>query len=343
MPYTIDPEVLYTLRKRLHWTVIKLHRISKVSRRQIHDIEAKRGTTGAVPVREFTVRRLAGALKVPPEVLSGDSPLPDDPGLESTRTRHTVTVRLSHVADLHYELVSRRYGVSREELVENAPLLFTVLAEDSLRWRNERVRKTRELFKTLQDLEGLFGVEVPYAVDEEGLEPANLGHELESIARNDVFGEVSMTDRQKYDGSPNPFAEYLARTFGSWLSGDTVSLNIHPAAPPELIWDAPFVPPDRQFPEHSLLERFLSEITGGNFEAAFALRRGIVRLHDIPPDLWGEDRTQERILWIVERTEAGEDSDKSRQGVSTDAIPEEGNHPRTESQTDQRSPMEDDQ
>lgn len=341
MPHTIHPDVLFRLRTRMGWSPTKLHQVSKVSRRQIYDIEGKRGTTEAVPVREFTLRRLAGAFKVSPEVLAGEVPLPEHAGPGRHPARHAVTVRLSHVADLHYELVRRRYGVSRDELIENAPLLFTLLAEDSLRWRTERVRKARELFKTLGDLHGLFGVEVPYAVDEEGLEPANLGSELESIAENDVFGEIAMTDLEKYDRAPNPFAEYLARTFGSWLPDDTVSLNIHPGAPPELIWDVPFVPPDRQFPEHALLRRFLWEITGGDFHATFALRGGAVSLRDIPSDLWGEDQTPERIRWILARAGSGADTDTSDDGAFASAAPEDHGPDPTESASIQRNPKED--
>ena len=61
-------------------------------------------------------------------------------------------MRLSPQLRLAYDLVSHRYGPTRAEIVELAPLLFTLLAEGCLAWRRERLEKVREAAAGLREL-----------------------------------------------------------------------------------------------------------------------------------------------------------------------------------------------
>ena len=71
----IDPERLKALRKSRNLSRDRLADAAQVSTRQIARIE---GATESVTTRGTTIERLAQALKVDPDVLSGDAPLPSD-------------------------------------------------------------------------------------------------------------------------------------------------------------------------------------------------------------------------------------------------------------------------
>jgi hypothetical protein len=78
-------------------------------------------------------------------------------------------------------LVAERYGTTRQQIVELAPLLFFIAAEQSLKERQDRARSLREAVMTIQNLKG----HVPFVTP--NFEPA-LQFEEEAIQKHDVFG-----------------------------------------------------------------------------------------------------------------------------------------------------------
>ena len=142
--FEIGAQNLKALRTSKGWSRNQLADRSGVSERQLARIES---TGGAV--RMTTRKKIAEALGVDREKLSGANSVPRNPEkLEDVGLR----VRVSPQLQLAYDLVSFRYGPTRREIVELAPLLFVLLAEGSLAWRLERAEKVDALIGRLQDL-----------------------------------------------------------------------------------------------------------------------------------------------------------------------------------------------
>ncbi len=129
-------------------------------------------------------------------------PLP--PLLSASRSAR----KISPKARLAYDLVKRRYGVSATEIINMAPLFFTLLAEGSLARRRKEVEEGSDHLQQISSGHGVFF---------EALDAANgaIWEEEASISKIDLFGE-------HLDGNPgspvffdpsknNPFVSYLRR------------------------------------------------------------------------------------------------------------------------------------
>ena len=145
-----DPESLRSLRQKKKLSRSRLAERSGIAERTIQRLENE--PQRCQKPREDTVNRLADALDVEPDVLSGRSPLPE-PDMEAPSDSKGVQVgaQVAPRARLFYDLIKRRYGVSVTEIITMAPLFFTLLAEGSLAWRREKLKKARE---ALDQLEG---------------------------------------------------------------------------------------------------------------------------------------------------------------------------------------------
>ena len=144
--FEIDAQSLKALRSGKGWSRRQLADRSSVSERQLARLETARES---VPVRMTTFKRIADALGTDGGKLSGASSVTRNPEkLEDVGLR----VRVSPQLQLAYDLVSFRYGPTRREIVELAPLLFVLLAEGSLAWRLERAEKVDALIGRLQEL-----------------------------------------------------------------------------------------------------------------------------------------------------------------------------------------------
>jgi hypothetical protein len=64
-------------------------------------------------------------------------------------------------------------------------------------------------------------------------------------------------------------------------------------------------------PGYRIGAELISDLTGDDPDAEYALLRGYVRLKDIPTDLHGDQHQADRITWIVGRI-PGEELEKRR-------------------------------
>ena len=125
------PNPLYNLRKTKNLSRAHLARLSKVSVRTIQRLENP--AQGSTTPHRNTLEKLAKALQVDPGMLTGDMSLPDSGNAPaSTSPRIQVSAEIAPKARLAYDLVKSRYGVSTTEIINMAPLFFTLLAEGSL-------------------------------------------------------------------------------------------------------------------------------------------------------------------------------------------------------------------
>lgn len=291
------------------WSRQQLSKRSKVSARQIARIEASETD---VAVRETTADRLAKALQVSVQALSGDEPLALGQQAESLgrgQRSSSPEVQIGCKIDPHvllaYDLVKRRYGPTYTDVIYLAPLLFVLLAEGSLAWRRQLSKEIKESFDRLSSKsykhKHLFFARA--GVLRDNVVGAAIGEE-ESIEQADLRGNMIRDDLdmsfdfwdEPYEA--NPFVDYLAK-LSKDLEIDDLEINHISVADYWLLRGVD--DPSAWKTDYSLCGKDLKEITGNSWKAEWALRKGDVRLSDIPENLMMEERKDERVKWLEDK------------------------------------------
>lgn len=290
----IDPERLRRLRKRKGRKLSRaeLSERAKVSERTIQRLESD--SEASETPRKLTLERLAGALRVEEGVLTGELPFPD-PDEPATPEPVQIGAKIDPMARLAYDLIKRRYGVSRKEIIDVAPLFFVLLAEGSLAQRRERVQGAYETIAHLerirQSTDGAY--HCLNMADTQGIIESigdSIDSEEASIRETDLFGEGLLSD-SKNPWIADPFDPYDTNPFADYLRGLADAL------------DKPSVVSCSQtgllgsFPPYWICLGMLEDITNGSDEARSALTSGAVRLDEIPEELMGEARAE----WLADR------------------------------------------
>ena len=139
---TVDPNILRQLRESKRLARTGLAKKANLSERQLRRIEDSDAPT--VSVRDNTLMNLAKALEVEPSVLTGESPAPKVTPRPAPAERSAIRAMIEPKARLGYTLLKQRYGVNATDLINMAPLFFTLLAEGSLAWRREQLEAAEE-------------------------------------------------------------------------------------------------------------------------------------------------------------------------------------------------------
>jgi transcriptional regulator with XRE-family HTH domain len=151
---------------------------------------------------------------------------PDDGRQERVRP---LNARVSHRAHLAFTLASQRYGVRIADIVELAPLLFMVAAEQSLADRQKKVDALGDAFDTLEakrdDLRQINARILFPDICEitEG--------EAASIARREVFGCDHWESWNWNDDKLDPFVNYLRTTIEAAGLSPGLIESIHSESP----------------------------------------------------------------------------------------------------------------
>ena len=227
---------------------------------------------------------LARALGVEAGVLTGNLPLPEpDGGPAPAPERVQIGAQISPKARLAYDLVRRRYGVSATEIINMAPLFFTLLAEGSLARRRKEVEEGSDHLRQINSGHGVF-------IDALTVADMAMVEEEESIAENDLFGEHLGGDvgTPRFDPSEsNPFASYLrSLAIAGVVDVDSGELTLAPQF---------------RFPDYHICPDELDGIANGSTNARWALETGYVRLSEIPEELQEDDAGEERAKWLEDR------------------------------------------
>ena len=287
----INPNLLHNLRKKKGLTLNQLANMSKVSKRTIQRLEKSPRSSkeeSSSTLHEHTLNKLAKALRVPPDVLTGKgkSPPPEFDKTD-TNTKHIqIGGLIAPKVRLAYDLIKHRYSVSVTEIINMAPLFFVLLAEGSLAWRRKKVQEASELIDALEQGQAeshIFDIAV---ITGENAERA----EKDSIDEADLFGEHLLKDSyigEFFDPSKdNPFANYLRKLAKKFDIVDTDD-NLGSFGSPWL-----------RFPDYDICRDELDEITKSSSNARRALETGCVRLSDIPKELMEEDAGEKRAEWL---------------------------------------------
>ena len=265
----IDPDRLLTLRQQKRLTRPQLAEWSGITVRTIQRLE--REPQRSQKSQEHTLNGLAKALNVEPGVLTGESPLPES---KAPVSDPAPKVRLA------YDLIKRRYGVSRTEINNMAPLFFVLLAEGCLARRREKLEEAVELIGRLQeiDYDGRF-------IDTSGVADIASGEESDSIAKADIFSKSFDTSES------NQFASYLHK-----LANDLDIPSVVDVDGDDLCFGSP-----PKFPDYDICREELDRIANGSSTARICLETGYARISEMPKELMEEDAGEEREKWLEDK------------------------------------------
>lgn len=287
----VNPKTLQSMRVNAGLSKAALAQVANVDRRTIARIEA--GMIPSDEVRALTARKLADALKVTPDQLARE---PSDGETREQKLHEAGYEPLKFYFDAQtlasFDLVEQRYKIPVRMQIGLAPLFSTMLAEMSLAKRRERLARMRAAFKDTIAL-------VPRC-----LQTAEVAHndfegacrcEEESIAAKDLFGarllEITeeVNSREPFDpNETNPFVNFI-RDELAVLEEQTGEEVASPSYPDTA--GLPRAP--------AVLDEYLRrEVCAGSQRACQAVQEGRARLRDVPPELWGRDKSAERAAWL---------------------------------------------
>ena len=281
---SVNPNVLRQLRDGKRLTRTRLAAKAKLSERQLRRIEESNAPT--VSVRDNTLMNLAKALEVEPSVLSGESPPPKVTPRQAPAERSAIRAMIEPKARLGYTLLKQRYGVNATDLINMAPLFFTLLAEGSLAWRREQLEAAKEAMWRASALGNghlAFMSAVHHAEN-------GLSCEQQSIEALDLFGEKIADDAYQWgddSSTNNPFADYLRKLADDLGKPDVVRVG-----------HGEFSLMSLEHPDYDLCGAELDTITNRSSQARWVLEVGHARLDQIPVELRGEDATEQRAAWL---------------------------------------------
>ena len=291
----IDPKRLTELRKRKRLNRVQLADKARLSQRQIVRLESE--VLPRSTARDRTVNNLAKALDVEPGVLTGEMPMPtaSERLPDQLGPSRQVSAWVQPEVGLAYALIKRRYGVNLTTLVNAAPLMFVLLAENSFVWRREKLKEVEEATERL-DSSGSRHLRHTYV----GAGRANEGTYVErrSIEMRDLFGEGVFKDllEQGYGaGSTNPFAEFLCDLAAKIDDQHIVQVDAN-----GWIQDRGAL---KNFPAFTVCDGDLDRFTGGSERLNLALRIGYVRVDHIPEELLTDDAAERRRQWLEQQLE----------------------------------------
>lgn len=275
----IIPLVLKTLRKRKGLSQARLAEKSKLNKQTIWRLE--NGEDSQEETRSRTITDLAKALSTEESVLTGQAPLPegqDDDGPFPAVSKLSFPISTDARNALY--LMSRRYNVPQQTIVELAPLLFAWAAEASLRQRKDRLDRAEAALNAMKEADRTLEHLQPSSFEE--LED-KIEQEKQALRYQDIWG--MSTEYNEWSGDPwfeSPFGVFvagLAKEIGEdttfeEFSNDGVAIY-------------------RLYPKEA--EEFM-----GDPELGDAVMRGHIALHQMPrefADILNPEAEKKRAEW----------------------------------------------
>jgi transcriptional regulator with XRE-family HTH domain len=159
-------------------------------------------------VRRDIFGKLCMLLNATEAEICGDEPLSESSASQRAASRGQMNLSISTACRNALSLVAMRYRVTRQQIVEAAPLLLVVVAESSLQHRQKRLDKFRDAEDKVQEALTSGPDHLPlYSPVDEWEE--SLRVEERSINARDLFGTEVRNPGQGNDAEDNPFATFL--------------------------------------------------------------------------------------------------------------------------------------
>lgn len=269
MKSPISPDRLKELRSRNRLRQGELAQRSGISKDTISRLER-----GVLPGnRKHTIDQLSKALEVPPGVLTGELPLPDAGKGRRRESRRQAQVKVSGNALNALFLVARRYNVPMIRIIEIAPILFALAAEESLEMRRENLEKMKAYY------EGFFPMNHVSTILK-SKENADIVFDLESslIEKKDVMSIINDPEHDHILHAP--FENYIQNKL--LYTEEEI-----------MLWEF-----NNKGVLYDICSKEISDIVDGDASAKEAIWFGDVMLSEVPRHLWQDDTSAERLAWI---------------------------------------------
>jgi transcriptional regulator with XRE-family HTH domain len=291
---TVNPKALSNRRKKLRLTLDKLADDSNVNRQTIHRIESGARST----VRANTAEKLAKALRCSVEELQREPTVaPDVPASDSSDLGNSGLSQVSHRVDPAIKnalwLVARHYRISEADIIRLAPLLFTLVAEDSLAHREDTVKEFKTHLMRAEELAPSLRHMPPAFIYPSNRCGEGVDAEIESVETHDIFGDHVNDTLGDYDLSSdyssdtdNPFAAFLQRYAHRFPDEHALVCSVA-----------------RGSAGYRVLQKDTQEIACGDDDVSSALTHGWVSLNDLPRDLLDPAKAADRLAWLKTRVE----------------------------------------
>ena len=310
MKKTISSDDLRQWRNKAGMTQQELADAMSVSLRTIAGWESR--GTGAFKLAPEKAKKLSDILDLDGEELSKTTPTPihDE--------RKQVSVRVSGTALLGYDAIQARHGLSQQELVEAAPMLFEVLHHLLLEKRKETALAVQEHLNAVSEVMDTeaYGLAAVLPAGAEALR--HIAEELEAIEHREAFTRSYWRKSGNQNvAAGNRFNDLLQRMEfprsdlvleRALLEVDNLPESIvglgvlaelfEKPLPLEEHWD------DGQHIYHNIMAWHHDELISDN-EALmmFTVLAGDVRLRDIPKEFRSDDKRKERHEWVMKATQ----------------------------------------
>ena len=307
MKQRVDPERLSAAMARKGLSVKGLARKASSGGHTISERTISRLRSGkeAGGVRRQNIEALAAALDMQPGNLTGELPapgadLPESPLFPETRWN----IRLPTAIRNAYSLVAIRYRVPAARIVELAPLVFLLMAEQSLASRRQRLKEMRDAYAARQALAEQ-ARHLPLNAAFDAVLDDIYAAEQSSIDERDLFADALLNDRrltavefyEDYnEDEHNPFAAFLRS-----LAVELVALE----APIEV----DKVSRDRT--EYRLCREHALVLADDDEALADDILDGSLPLHELPSEFRRDETKAARIEWF--RRKAAERHEALRQ------------------------------
>ena len=237
-----------------------------------------------------------GGIDIAPQMIIGDLPIPRElNGQPDVNVgKNQFNVRVSAKIRNAYELAAKRYGVSTVKIAQLAPLLFVIIAEESLKYRREELE--RKISRTRDDE---FESALSYLPRRWHGDSFNLlSEEEQSIVDRDLFGAQlaeKLRDWRKYHDDGWAWDEAQCNPFEAYLRAAVAKLGKD--AKMEEIISVNAVGPasnDYEICRTAALELVGSDFAESLLKGRVAIDRSFRRLKT----------PEERIAWICENAES---------------------------------------
>lgn len=296
MPH-INPRQLKHWRTKRSLSMEDLAEASSVDKSTIYRIEV--APPPKKSIRAHVLRALARGLDVKEEQLADEAePVAEKPRREP-QDRSQVTFKLGSPPRNALSFVSRRYRINPTTIIELAPLLFVMVAEDSLRKRAERLSALHAARLGSGTLPSTY-TDAAERFEED---------EARSIRARDIFGlQLNDPDIQPPPlprgvdpvGQWNPFELHVRE----WFERSGEVGGIHE-------WECG--------PVYSVCREAALAFAGGDEDLATALQEGWVGVHEVPAELRGSDMAEQRLQWLRARVAAAKaEREEAERAVQAD-------------------------
>lgn len=258
-------------REKKHWTQEVLAEQANLDVGTVSRIERQERYN----VRRNTLENLVRAL----EVSVADLIQSRRPEVE----RDVMKLSVGNAARNALALVAHRYRVSRSVIMEAAPLLFFVMAEQSLKERQRRLDGLRDAHEALINLQWEAG-HLPVTAP---LDETMLYAEQESINDRDLFGRRVIDGDNSFLGELRPdFKDEIDNPLATFMRRVVAELNCPEDIAGDLEWqlgDSPY---------YRVCLEEVGKLVDGDEQAVEAILGGVAPLHEMP-----KDSASERVKW----------------------------------------------